>query len=453
MRMINRTIRRWLLAGLIAVLAFAAAACSGGSSGGTSSGSTGGSSGGSGSGGQSQGQSQSAAGTSAEPVKISFLHWRTEDEPALREIIKRFEAEHPNVTVSMEIVPPENYVQTVKTRAISNEIIADVFYMHPGDLFITVAKAGRLLDLTDEPMTGRYHDNILPAGQYDGRQYGYPYTANYVGVIYNKGLLDRLGLTFPGTWEEFLEMCEKLKAAGIAPLANGAADGYPVRHAMYPILSQLAHQSSYGSVQNYIAAMMEGKIPVSDPVLQEGAEMFRILAEKGYYPMENLSSKYDQASALFAKEEAAILMTGSWAMSSVLQQNPNIELGLATIPLRSGPAYGINMIGLIVGIDSTSKHQAEAKAFLDFLSSPEIAKLHQEMTLIPTLIKGIESDDKLLKLISEKMANAVPAMSDFSTKQAYMDAIGDLMARVLSGQSLQEATGEVQKRFDSIAKE
>jgi len=111
------------------------------------------------------------------------------------------------------------------------------------------------------------------------------------------------------------------------------------------------------------------------------------------------------------------------------------------------------MIGLIVGIDATSKHLPEAKAFLEFLSTTEIGKLHQEMTLIPTQVKGIESDNELLSMIASKMSNAVPAMSDFSTKQAYMDAIGDLMARVLSGQSLDEATAEVQKRFDSIAKD
>ena len=47
--------------------------------------------------------------------------------------------------------------------------------------------------------------------------------------IYNKDLFDKAGLDAdkpPKTWDEFLAACDKLKAAGIAPVGGGIQDGY-----------------------------------------------------------------------------------------------------------------------------------------------------------------------------------------------------------------------------------
>ena len=64
--------------------------------------------------------------------------------------------------------------------------------------------------------------------QVDGKQYGVPYNLGMVGVWYNKALFEKAGIDEPpATWDEFLADVEKLKAAGITPLAVGEKDKWP----------------------------------------------------------------------------------------------------------------------------------------------------------------------------------------------------------------------------------
>lgn len=67
-----------------------------------------------------------------------------------------------------------------------------------------------------EPWTFRGEVNCLPIQQY------------LTVVFYNKTLFKKLGITkTPDTWPQFLEVCEKIKKAGIAPIGlDGGIDFY-----------------------------------------------------------------------------------------------------------------------------------------------------------------------------------------------------------------------------------
>ena len=46
---------------------------------------------------------------------------------------------------------------------------------------------------------------------------GYPSSTSVVRIFYNKNLFDKAGATVPKTWDEFMDVCEMLKMAGITP--------------------------------------------------------------------------------------------------------------------------------------------------------------------------------------------------------------------------------------------
>ena len=60
--------------------------------------------------------------------------------------------------------------------------------------------------------------------QVDGKQYGIPFDLGMVGFWYNKDLFAQAGITTPpATWDEFLADIDKLKDAGITPIAVGGS--------------------------------------------------------------------------------------------------------------------------------------------------------------------------------------------------------------------------------------
>ena len=58
----------------------------------------------------------------------------------------------------------------------------------------------------------------------DGKLYEIPYQLKANLYLYNKDLFDQAGVTaVPTNWDEFLDVCQKLKDAGITPLTTDDA--------------------------------------------------------------------------------------------------------------------------------------------------------------------------------------------------------------------------------------
>src|SRR5690606_19505800 len=56
--------------------------------------------------------------------------------------------------------------------------------------------------------------------------YAIPFVTNAVGVIYNKDIFDEQGLEVPTTWDEFIEVAEKVKAEGQIPFYHTYKDAW-----------------------------------------------------------------------------------------------------------------------------------------------------------------------------------------------------------------------------------
>lgn len=83
-----------------------------------------------------------------------------------------------------------------------------------------------LLDLSDTELANTFHDAYLRSYTYnDGTVNWLPACAEIDGFLVNEGLLKEHGLSLPQTYQEFVELCGKLKELGIRPFdSNFGAD-------------------------------------------------------------------------------------------------------------------------------------------------------------------------------------------------------------------------------------
>ena len=170
-----------------------------------------------------------ACGGSADAGKttISFLSW--DNEQIMKPFIDEFEKENPDIKVDFGYAPPTNeYIQTLQTRLVGNQA-PDVFVItseNKNDLIDN----GYALDMTGKS----YVKNLSPANKdflsRDGKLYGQSISSWAAGIAYNKDLLGQVGYdSVPATWDEFLDLCGKLKNKGITPYIESLGDGrsYP----------------------------------------------------------------------------------------------------------------------------------------------------------------------------------------------------------------------------------
>ena len=156
----------------------------------------------------------------ANPSDVSgtVVFWDTSDStneaPAFKDLIKKFEAEYPNVKVEYQNVPFSEAQNKYKTAAQADNapdvLRAEVAWTPEfASLGYLLPLTGTALDTPDAYLPTPWSSNI-----YENVQYGVPQVTDAPGLMYNKELLDKAGVEVPKTWDDIKAAAPKLKDAG-----------------------------------------------------------------------------------------------------------------------------------------------------------------------------------------------------------------------------------------------
>lgn len=164
----------------------------------------------------SQGQgsvnNQQGSGQSNDAIKrVRFVS--SESDPpsveAYKEIIRRFEAENPNIKIDLEILNADQ-LSTKLISGVAAGVTPDVSQAD-ADLIVDFAKKGFLHpvdDLINE--TGR--DKWQPGSvlNFDGHDWSVPYGGSTTVLWYRKDLFEQYGVKPPTNWAEWLDAAKQL---------------------------------------------------------------------------------------------------------------------------------------------------------------------------------------------------------------------------------------------------
>ena len=161
-------------------------------------------------------EEEPASETPAEKIKMSlwmppYTDGETMDTEFWQKVTAPW-AEENNVELSVTIVPWGNYEERFLTGFVSGEG-PDVSLMYNEMLFEYVENG--MIEPLDSYLTDADRDNYkyLSMGQVSGKQMTMPFTPGGMRVIYyNKDILNDAGITeLPDTWQEFIDVCLKIK--------------------------------------------------------------------------------------------------------------------------------------------------------------------------------------------------------------------------------------------------
>jgi raffinose/stachyose/melibiose transport system substrate-binding protein len=171
--------------------------------------------------------------------KVNLTWWTNATQDPLmtvwEDMAKAFEAENPNVTVTVTGYQNEDLQKTLIPNALRSGNPPDLFQAWGGGELKDQVAAGYLKDIS-----GDVADELTAIGpvasgwQLDGKTYGLPFSYGIEGFWYNKDLFAKAGITAPPTTlDELNAAVVALKGAGIAPIAVGAGDKWPAGHWWY----------------------------------------------------------------------------------------------------------------------------------------------------------------------------------------------------------------------------
>ena len=329
---------------------------------------------------------------------VSFAHWRGDDRVVFEELIKKFQAKYPDVTVSQDISTSADYVAQ-GLRRVRSGTVGDVAAAFRGDQFASFAKAQQFVPLDSSGLVSKFEPELISAGKSDGKQLGFPYQIVFNVPIANMDILSSVGYAdVPVDWDSYLDMLDKIKAKGITPFVfPGSSSGDP---------GQLINAMSMnmGPTDDMFAKIQAGQYKCTDKWF---IDMLYKYQELGKYAQPNSAgTSVEPAQKIFASGQGAILATGSYHIAPVRKLGAAFPIDLAP-PVTSAPGQakyvGIFNATLILGINTESKVQPAALAWLEFLSEPANASVYANGTTQHTSVKGVEYTNPDLKRLSASL--------------------------------------------------
>ena len=315
------------------------------------------------------GGSGSSAGSSTKangPVTITW--WDTSDAtneaPTYKALVAAFEAANPTIKVNYVNVPfgtAEAKFQTAAGSSGAPDVLRSDVGWTPA-----FAKAGFLAPLDGTPAMAdqsAFEASLIKQASFGGHVYGAPQVTDTLGLMYNKELFAKAGITAaPTSWDA-------LKADAAVIKQKAGVDGFALEASGYYGMPFL-----FGEGTDLVDAA-SNKITVNS-----AAAVKAITTAKSFIGAPGVSKLDITANAdtdimdAFESGKVAMVVQGPWDITNVYSGSAfgnHANLGIAAVPAGStgtagAPTGGQNLVAY-AGADAA--HLAASEKFIAFMTS------------------------------------------------------------------------------------
>ena len=335
-------------------------------------------------------------------VELEFVYHKTESNAidAMETVINNFNAANPGIKVNFVQVPDTATV--LQSRAQLNEM-PDMFGCTTGNMFELMFEDGIIMDLTGQEFLSSVEPSSLEMSTYNGKNWRLPYSLSCYGLYVRTDIFEEQGLALPTTWDELMDVCEKLTAAGITPFA------LPDKTMVYQRMERMMSFMSEDDTEfKQIAA---GELDAKDSkLLQNYANA--ALQIVNYMTPESLGAEYTESYQQLIAGQAAMTINGGWSLATLKDYDPDIKVALIPMPNPTGEESKVVVsIDTNFCISSSTKHPEECLKFFEYLAQPEVAQVYANKEGSPCVINGVTVSTPELSVISEAMAEGKICLS------------------------------------------
>jgi raffinose/stachyose/melibiose transport system permease protein len=268
----------------------------------------------------------------------------------------------------------------------------------PYILWTSLVREGKMVDLRpyldgkNWEGDARWGNTFLP-GSLDswnvgGGVYGLPFVYSCWSIFYNRGLFKEHGWPEPRTWDEFFALCDRIRAAGIAPVS------LPGTRWLYPDAFFRAAYHNLAGTAGWRAINELDPGAWTDSRIVRSAELLRRLTRDDVQPgWEGETAQ--GAELLFLQGRAAMTASGSWFFNEMAGKIPvGFDVGTMNFPVfpegiadsstvQAGSDY------FFVFNTGDSRRERLTVDFLRFLTSRARAEAFVRATDAPVAIRGV----------------------------------------------------------------
>jgi raffinose/stachyose/melibiose transport system substrate-binding protein len=318
----------------------------------------------------------------------------TSARPAVAAAIEAFKAKYPGSNVNLTAADIDQLYTTTRVT-LSSGTAADVLTTQMGNgnpiTIGQLAPGGYLDDLSGQPFAPKLSKSLDAVVRIDGKLYVLPIALSMIGAIYNTKMFAELGLSPPKTWTQFLDLCQKLKDKGIAPLAAGNGTNWINQLITYSLLPSLV----YADNPNFNADRQQKKVKFATSGWREALEKYAELNKRGYFSANPTGTSFDEQLQLLAAGKAGMAIVVNSAFANTFKFAGNRDFAMMPVPGSDDPAKLWIAASASSGFSINSKAAAKdaAVAFLNFLAEPDTVAAFSGAGMQPPVLPASANPD------------------------------------------------------------
>ena len=365
----------------------------------------------------------------ADKVTVNFFHrWPNEPKNSyINSLIDEFEAANPDIDIVADCVLNDSYKEKIRVL-VSTDALPDVFFSWSGVFGENLTRSGRVLALDDVMARDSEWSSQIVEGQwapfnYNGKQYGAPWSMDGKAFFYNVDVFNELGIEIPTTLNELYAVCEKLKENGYdEPISAGFSAPWAVSHYLGTICQRVVDPE-------VLAKDYTGGGDFSDPAYIEALNIFKKLGE--YMTSDPCSVDHEFARNAFIMGVSPMCYM-QLAEMKYMRDDEELNYAFFNFPaVEDGKGDPGQLTGAPEGmmISATAKPEVQEAAikFMEFVISKEgghrmIAECG-EISCVKGAWDETNCDEKQLEAINLILAATEPAVwQDCATEATIANA-------------------------------
>lgn len=268
--------------------------------------------------------------------------------------------------VSVRAVPDVSGYQQVVRMSARTDSTTDLVKWWNGYRLRDIARSGIFADLSTVWDDAERRGWVSPAARdsfsHDGRPYAIPLHQSYYAIFYSKPAFERLGLTVPRTWDEFIATAEALRDDGVVPIGSGGATTWESLIWFQQLVNGLDPE--------FYRALTEGEASYTDDTAQEAMALWADLYDRGLFSPPDFAVQ--EAPGKLAEGSVGMNLYGTWQAASYTQAGLDEEtFGLFLLPSADpgAPAAVVTESGALAVSENAHKRSAALAVVGDWLST------------------------------------------------------------------------------------
>lgn len=310
-------------------------------------------------------------------IMMSFPQYMDQWETYCNQFEEKVLAEQNiKLTINLEMPSSDQYESVLQAR-LTGDDAPDLYTVHSNNLKV-YNEAGNLADLSGQPFVSKLYEIVRDTVTVDGKVLAVPIESMAWGVLYNKAIFAECGLTAPKTLDELKNVVTVLEAKGYTPFMLAFQEQW---------VPQLMTALTLGGKVSGELTDWVDRMYKDAGSYEEVREIFDVIDLIMQHGTDRAMEEGSQAGAAdFANGKAAIFVQGTWAAGTVMETNPDFQLGVFALPINNDEnCTRVNLsTSTTLAVHPSSKEMDLALAFANYvLDDQDSSALFQSCTFNP----------------------------------------------------------------------